>query len=179
VSKTQRGVAAGMAAALAVTLAITFWCVQDSPGLVLPFHMVGVSQRWTVAAACWLGPLVALVAAIGAVANRRFFSPDDIDGAGLTPEGPRLRVPRAILANTLEQAVLAIPVYTALALFLPARQLPLPVLLSAAFVIGRIAFAAGYARGAAARSFGFALTFYPTMAGLLVVALVLARRIAG
>ena len=176
---TQRGVAAGMAAALAVTLAITLWCASGSPGLVLPFHMVGLTQRWTLAGACWLGPLVALAAAIGAVANRRFVSREDIDGAGLTLEGSSIRVPRAILANTVEQAVLAIPVYTALALFLPVRQLPLPALLSLAFVIGRIAFALGYARGATARSIGFALTFYPTVAGLVVMSLTLARRLAG
>jgi hypothetical protein len=162
-----------------LTLAIVFWGVADTPGLVLPFHMVGVSQRWTVAAICWLGPLVALTASVGAVANGRFFSPEDIDGAGLTAESPRLRIPRAILANTLEQAALAIPVYTALALFLPVRQLVLPGLLSLAFVIGRIAFRLGYARGAAARSFGFALTMYPTVAGLVVMIVVLARRLAG
>ena len=41
------------------------------------------------------------------------------------------------------------------------------------FVIGRIAFFAGYARGAPARALGFALTFYPTVL-LLLAALVTA-----
>lgn len=36
------------------------------------------------------------------------------------------------------------------------------------FSIGRWLFAAGYARGAGARALGFALTFYPTVAALLV-----------
>ena len=39
------------------------------------------------------------------------------------------------------------------------------------FLIGRITFFAGYARGAATRSFGFALTFYPSVM-LLVLNLV-------
>lgn len=39
------------------------------------------------------------------------------------------------------------------------RNIPAAVLL---FVIGRITFAVGYAGGAVARAFGFALTFYPT-----------------
>ena len=39
------------------------------------------------------------------------------------------------------------------------------------FVIGQISFAAGHAGGAPARTFGFALTFYPTVLLVLVVAI--------
>lgn len=176
-SPAQRGVAAGMAGGLLVTLTIVLWCAAGSPGLAAPFHAVGVNQRWLLAAASWLGPLAALAAAIGVVANLRFFSPADIDGAGLTTESPRLRVPRAILANTLEQAALAVPIYTALAILLPARELLMPLLLSLAFVVGRIAFSLGYAKGAATRSFGFALTFYSTVAGLVVMIGEVVRRL--
>jgi len=77
--------------------------------------------------------IVALALSIGWVANIRGRSAQDIDGAGLTQESAAIRIPRAILANTLEQASLAIPVYTGLALLLPARMLALPLLLSAAF----------------------------------------------
>ena len=167
---SQRGVAAGMAGGLAVALALTFWSTSGSPGLVLSFHALNLTQRLTLAAAAWLGPLACLAVAVGVVANRRFFSAPDIDGAGLTEERPRLRISRAVLANTHEQAMLAIPVYTALAVILPVSQLTYPLLLSATFVVGRIAFALGYAKGAAARSLGFTLTFYPTVAGLVVVA---------
>jgi len=45
-----------------------------------------------------------------------------------------------------------------------------PVHCAVLFSIGRLLFFAGYARGAAARSLGFALTFYPTV-GLLVLSL--------
>jgi hypothetical protein len=171
VTGAQRGVLAGMAGGLAVALALTFWCTSGSPGLALSPHAFSLSQRLMLAAAAWTGPLICLAAAIGAVANRRFFSAQDIDGAGLTDESARLRVPRAVLANTHEQAALAIPVYTALALLLPASQLSFPLLLSASFVIGRALFALGYRHGAAARAFGFTLTFYPTMAGLVVMTL--------
>lgn len=175
----QRGVALGMAGGLGVALALTLWCVAGSPGLVLSIHAVSTGRRWALAITAWLGPLLTLTVAIGVVANRRFFSAQDIDGAGLTAESHGLRVPRAVLTNTLEQATLAVPVYTGLALLLPANQLVYPLLLSAAFVVGRIAFAAGYAKGAAARSLGFTLTFYPTVAGLVVVALAAVRRLLG
>ena len=167
----QRGVLVGMAGGLAVAMAMTFWCTAGSPGLVLSPHALNLTQRLVLAATTWLGPLVCLAAAIGVVASRRFFSSQDIDGAGLTQESAALRIPRAVLANTHEQAALAIPVYTALALLLPVKQLAFPLLLSAAFVIGRALFALGYAKGAAARSLGFTLTFYPTVAGLVVVLL--------
>jgi hypothetical protein len=172
---TQRGVAAGMAGALALTLALTWWCAAGTPGLFLSLGEPSLRQRLVVAAAAWIGPLAALSAAVAVIANRRFFSAQDIDGAGLTLESAGLRVPRAILANTHEQAALAIAVYAGLAIALPTGQLVFPLLLSAAFVVGRLFFAIGYSRGAAARSFGFALTFYPTVAGLIVMALRLAR----
>ena len=169
-SPAQRGVAVGMAGGLGVTIIVTAWCLAGSPGLAFPFHAISTSRRWLIAIISWLGPLTSLAAAIGVVASRRFFSPDDIDGAGLTVEGPAVRIPRAILTNTLEQAALAVPVYTSLALLLPSGQLAYPLLLSACFVVGRAAFAAGYAKGAAARSLGFTLTFYPTVAGLVAAA---------
>lgn len=47
------------------------------------------------------------------------------------------------------------------------------------FVFGRIAFVAGYARGAPARAFGFALTFYPTVFMLLASGVALILRAVG
>ena len=173
-SRTQVGVALGMATALVVTVAV----FTLAPGLPAPpaAFTATLDGRLRLGAAAALGPLASLVVAIGFVANRRFFSQADIDGAGLTDESPVVRIPRAVLANTAEQALLAIPIYAGLALTAPARELGLPLALASAFILGRLFFAIGYARGAAARSFGFALTFYPTVGGFVVLA---ARLIAG
>jgi hypothetical protein len=168
VSRTQLGVALGMTAALVATWLLVSYGISGAPGLPL-VHSAAFADRMTLAVAAWLGPLVSLTVAIGAVANGRFFSDADIDGAGLTAESPRIRIRRAVLVNTAEQTLLAVPVYAAMAALLPARSLPAPLLLSAAFVLGRLTFAIGYRYGAAARSFGFALTFYPTVAGLILV----------
>ena len=176
---TQRGVLAGMAGGLVVAIGLTWWCLAGSPGLVLAIHGANLKQRLVLATAAAMGPSLSLAIAIGVVANRRFFSAPDIDGAGLTTESAALRVPRAVLANTLEQAALAVPIYAALAMALPPGQLAFPILLSAVFVIGRILFALGYSRGAAARSLGFTLTFYPSVAGLIVAIGRLARVFPG
>jgi len=173
-TRTQIGVAAGMAAAFLVTVALFALGPALAPGLVS--QPPTLPQRLLLATWAGIPPLLSLTAAIGWVANARFFSEADIDGAGLTVEGPPLRIPRAVLANTAEQVLLALPLYTGLALTLPPAQLALPPLLGAVFVLGRGLFAVGYARGAAARSFGFALTFYPSVGALIVLVMRLAGR---
>ena len=168
-SRAQAGVALGMAAALAVTIALFAYGLSGASALLGPAPPT-LQTRIDVAIEAALFPLICLAAAIGVIANRRFFSATDIDGAGLTEPSPAVRITRAILQNTAEQTLLAVPVYAGLALTGPASALGLPLVLPAAFVIGRVLFMAGYARGAAARSFGFALTFYPTVGALLVLA---------
>jgi hypothetical protein len=49
--------------------------------------------------------------------------------------------------------------------------------LAGLFSVGRMLFWANYARGAAARAFGFALTFYASVAALLIVLLALVARL--
>ncbi len=167
---SQRGVAIGAGCALIVTTALIAYGMGGAPGLPAAAPLAAtLAQRLTLAVTAWLSPIVALALSIGWVANIRGRSAQDIAGAGLTQESAAIRIPRAILANTLEQASLAIPVYTGLALLLPARMLALPLMLSAAFGLGRIAFAIGYRHGAPARSFGMALTGYPTVAGIGVL----------
>jgi hypothetical protein len=110
------------------------------------------------------------------VANYRFSSPEDIDGSGLTVGTSRVLVLRAILQNTLEQAVLAIVTYAIWAAIMPLkwlRAIPIAALL---FVAGRILFARGYERGAPGRAMGFGLTAYPTFGMLVTLALLLALR---
>lgn len=172
-TRVQTGVAIGGGCAVVVTTALIAYGLAGAPGLhvvaLAPTLAPTLTSRLTLAVTAWLSPIIALTLCIGWVANVRGRSPQDIDGAGLTLESQAIRIPRAILANTLEQATLAIPVYTGLALLLPARMLALPLLLPGAFALGRIAFAVGYRHGAPARSFGMALTMYPTVGALGVL----------
>lgn len=117
-----------------------------------------------------------LLVAIGRVAGTRFFSPSDIDGSGLTQASARVRVPAAILENTFEQCVLAAGAHLALAVTLSDRDMVLIPLLVGLFCVGRAAFWAGYAKGAGARAFGFAVTFYPSVFALALAAVLVIVR---
>lgn len=166
---TQRAVARGMAggaAFSAVVLAVGYAAMHTPPGGAL----AGFGERLRFALAADVFVFLWLLAAVGRVAQLRFFSPGDIDGAGLTQAGARLRVPAAVLQNTLEQSVLAGGAYLALAATLDSRGMVLVPLLVGLFCVGRAAFWAGYAKGAGGRAFGFATTFYPTAFAWLLAA---------
>ncbi len=140
------------------------------PVSVLPSDEAGARLAWAMAWA--LMPMLTLMVSIMRVANYRFASPEDIDGSGLTVGTGRVQVLRAILQNTLEQAVLAIGAYLIWATVMPhswLQSIPVAALL---FVTGRILFARGYERGAAGRATGFGLTAYPTFGMLVTLAVV-------
>lgn len=118
-----------------------------------------------------------LAAGIANVARLRFFSPTAID-AGSNALDEATAQGRAVLQNSLEQVVLALPVYVGLAVMLD-RSMVLIAVMTGLFSAGRALFWAGYADGAAARAFGFALTFYPSVAGLLIILATLLRNALG
>lgn len=159
----QRRVALSMAAAVVVTI-LTFVVALslDRNAAALPFAgRLQTVLRADVFVVAWLA------AAIGNVARLRFFSPDDIAGSGAGEGTQRVRRAVAILQNTAEQTILAVFAHVSLAATLT-HITALSVALAGLFVIGRLAFWAGYARGAAGRAFGFALTFYSSVGAMLI-----------
>lgn len=98
------------------------------------------------------------------VASARFASPEDAARAGLSEATPPVRRSQAILQNTLEETLLALPLHLSLAALLPRAWRGLIPMLVVQFGIGRAAFWRSYQYGAARRALGFALTFYPTVA---------------
>lgn len=167
--QAQRGVLRGMVAAVAVTVVVLVAAILWRPDALVALapmqERLAATLRWDA------GVLVCLVLAIGSLARHRFFTPADIDGGGLANATERARVLQAILQNTLEQAVIAVLAHLLwTAATPPGWQAAVPAAV-ALFVVGRLCFARGYVGGAAARAFGFALTFYPTVF-LTVVALV-------
>ena len=112
-----------------------------------------------------------LAVSIGQLARHRFFTPEDIDGGGLTHGTDKTRILQSTLQNTLEQTVLAVLVHVIWAATMPASwatAIPAAVIL---FIVGRILFTRGYSGGASSRALGFALTFYPSVAMLVVIAI--------
>lgn len=173
----QRGVLRGMAVGMAITLLLLVLMIALAPRALLP--LIGPTAS-LVAALHWaLLPLLCLAAVIGVMARHRFLHAEDIDGSGLAGSGLTgagmtgtrgmtggswtVRIYQAILQNTLEQVVLAIPTYLIWAVTLPREwQAALPAA-AILFVVGRVLFWRGYSGGAPSRALGFALTFYPTL----------------
>jgi hypothetical protein len=114
--------------------------------------------------------VVWLAANIAMLARHRFFTPADIDGGGLSEGTSTAKLLQSILQNTLEQSVLALSVHAIWAAAMPsAWQAAVPAA-AILFFLGRLLFWRGYSRGAPARALGFALTFYPTVAMLALIA---------
>ena len=113
--------------------------------------------------ALWLGISIALLA------RHRFYSPDDIDGGGLTHGTETANILQATLQNTLEQTVLAVLVHLSWAILMPVSwisAIPAAVVL---FLCGRMLFLRGYRGGAPTRALGFALTYCPSVLMLIFV----------
>ncbi|QJU60720.1 MAPEG family protein [Sphingomonas sp. AP4-R1] len=158
-----------MAAALCLTLlamaAALHWGAAASRPL---------PDRLMIAAGADVFVLGWLAATIGNVARLRFFSAADIAGSGTTGGTVAVSRANALLQNTLEQVALAIPVHVALAMLIASSAL-LIIVLAALFAVGRLLFWIGYANGARSRAFGFALTFYPSVCGLVIAAVAAVR----
>lgn len=176
--RTQQGVLRNMLAALAVSLAALAAAIWWQPAWLTPLAALPQRLLFTLQ---WDAALpLCLALAIGSLARHRFFAPADIDGSGLAPGTDRARVLQSVLQNTLEQTVLAVLAHLVWTAAMPRAWLAAIPAAVALFVVGRALFAFGYSRGAAARAFGFALTFYPTvLLTLVAVATLLWRAVAG
>lgn len=166
-TRKQIGVLRGMLIASAISVSAIVSGPILSPDLLTPGDdlqsRLAFVWGWDLLIVFWL------LATVGTLARRRFFSPEDIDGGASSAGSDGARVHQAIVQNTLEQVVLAVIVHTVCAVFFPIgwmSAIPIAVIL---FAIGRALFWRGYYGGAPARAVGFGLTFYPT---LLLFALV-------
>lgn len=176
--RAQAGVLRNMLAALAVSLAVlagaVWWQPPALTPLLAPAQQILFTLQWDA------GILLCLLFAIGTLARHRFLTPADIDGGGLSAGTDRAREYQAILQNTLEQAVIAVLAHLLWTAAMPRAWLAAIPAAVALFVLGRILFTLGYRRGAAARAFGFALTFYPTvLLTLAALATLLWRQVGG
>lgn len=161
----QRGVMIGMIAGLVVSVAVILGAAQ----LPLAYPASDSLQDRLYCYLPWLALLaVPLVIGVSYLASYRFFHPEVIEGGSETAD-PAFHNGRAYLQNTLEQTVLAVMAQLALVVRLPLDWLDVIPALVFWFVIARIIFRLTYARGAAARSFGFAATYYPSVLALIAV----------
>lgn len=132
---------------------------------------IAFALKWELPVFLWLAGCVRTVA------SQRFREPADRKGAAYGKPSPKLAVRAAILQNSLEQTVIAIGAHLILATVLRGSELVLIPLLVILYLVGRVAFAVRYSRGAAARAFGMALTGASSIAGYgIAIALMMAGR---
>lgn len=173
----QKGVIRGVVPAAVLTVAGLGGGSLLIPMSVLPVDEAGTRLAWALR---WtLLPLFTLMIAIMRVANHRFYTPEDIDGSGLTNATPGIQLLRAVLQNTLEQTVLAVSAYLIWAAVMPLRWLRVIPMAAVLFTVGRLLFARGYRSGAGGRAIGFGLTMYPNAAMLATIAVFLSFRFMG
>ena len=164
-ASAQAGVARGMGFALVVTIGVALLGYRRGDGMMLE------ARGYTLGIALLvLGLWVA--ATVGNVARRRYGSARAIDGGDGVD--PKVDAANAILRNTAEQALLAALAYGTLTLLDDHSRTAIG-LFAACFSAGRLLFWSGYRDGAAARALGFGLTFYPSIAALLMAVMALLR----
>ena len=156
----QKGVLRGMVFGLICSISLIVVGLKFNP-FGYPFD-INLEKRLRVAAKSCLPLAIVFAVSIGRLAKHRFFTPNDIDGSGLTQASAQAQVLQSIIQNTLEQSLLAAIAYTIWSVLMPGNLLSVVPLASIAFIVGRIMFIIGYSYGAPARALGFTLSFYFT-----------------
>ncbi len=173
--KEQQGVLRGSMAAIGVcagVLGAAHWLL---PKLVR-FPGGDVESVLTFWAGASLFIVVWVIVGIRMVSSGRRRSAKDIRGSAYAPPSDRIAVPAAFLQNTLEQAVVMLVTQFAMLMLLRAAAMPLVAASVVLFSVGRVAFFVGYPKGAAARSFGMALTALPSVVAFVAALAALLRQ---
>ena len=174
----QRAIVYWSAAALLLTALVVvagyYWL---RPGLLGLSEAMPAADRIAFALKWDLPIFLWLAVCVRRVASQRFREPADRRGAAYGEPTQELAVRAAILQNSLEQTVLVVGAHLILATVLRGREMYIIPLLVVLYLVGRIAFAMGYTKGAAVRSFGMSLTGATAIAGYgIALALIMAGR---
>ena len=169
----QKGVLRGMVFGLLCSISLIYSGINYNP-YGYSFE-VNLENRLRVALKSCLPLAIIFAVSIGRLAKHRFFTPNDIDGSGLTQASAHAQILQSIIQNTLEQSVLASMTYLMWCVLMPGSLLSVVPMASIAFAVGRILFILGYGYGAPARALGFTMSFYVTNGMLLYLTLFLLK----
>ncbi len=117
----QRGVLQGIIIGAAISIAVIAGAIIASPTLLSPQATAGERLAFALRADAFIALWLAI--SVGLLARHRFFSPEDIDGGGLSRGTETASVLQATLQNTLEQTVLAVLMHLAWASLMPVSWL--------------------------------------------------------
>ena len=102
-TRKQRGVARGMAIAATCTVVAIAGSAAWQPAALLPgdntVARIAFAFEWA------LLPALCLLVAIGRLARHHFFTPEDIDGGGLSSGTPKAHVLQAIPKVQIQQVI--------------------------------------------------------------------------
>jgi uncharacterized membrane protein YecN with MAPEG domain len=101
------------------------------------------------------------------VGGQRYFSDKAIEGQTEGLAGA-ITINLRYIQNTLEQLVLLVITHMAFAATADSGEMKIIPILVSLFIVGRICFWIGYHQNALSRSFGFAVTFYPTLVMMII-----------
>jgi hypothetical protein len=164
-TEKQVGVLKGMIVGASISVCIVIFGSYLNPfGYSESLNVIG---RLGIAVSSCVIPTVFLGASIGRLAKHRFFTPEDIDGGGLSTGTQQANILQSLLQNTFEQTLLATLVYSAWSIVMPATWLSVVPIAALSFGVGRLLFFRGYKGGAASRAIGFTLSFYPSIIMLI------------
>lgn len=151
---------------ICVVFLLCWWASVAGPPLMPQPAATDTASRLAYAMQWLLIPAAILSALLMTTAQYRFFNKRFTDGsrADLTPF---LEINLRATQNTLEQTILAIIAWPALALALPADRLGLVPVIAILFGVGRLLFWMGYQWHPLARAFGFGLSSAPTIVALI------------
>jgi MAPEG family len=161
----QRAIARSAITALLVTVSVLV-----AASVLSFFEAEAIGDRLSLLAIAFAPLMLALLRDIGRLANHRFTEPLDRNAAAAETGTAKADMLSAILRNTHEQVTFAVLVYAMAAIVLPAHWTDAILGCAGLFLVGRLIFATGYAKGAGGRAFGFGLTFYPSVALALLTA---------
>jgi hypothetical protein len=166
-SEKQRGVLKGVLTALTISICAIVGSIVVGPEILSVessvAERIAFAFKTDIFLAAWLGLSIALLA------RHRFFTPEDIDGGGLTRGTTKASILQVTLQNTLEQTVLAVLAHAAWAVVMPVEWISTVPVAALMFVVGRVLFMKGYEGGAPSRALGFALTFYPSVIMIIII----------
>lgn len=164
-NQQQKDVRIGMTAG-ALFCAVWVWMGYGFIDIELPLW-VTTGDRMAYVAKCEFFAALMLLFGVMVVAGQRFFSDKAIEGQteGLSNS---ITINLRYIQNTVEQLVLLVVAHMAYAATADSDEMKLIPILVSLFIVGRVCFWIGYHQNALSRSFGFAVTFYPTVIMMII-----------